>query len=322
MTDIGGPARPWRIVFFGSGEFSVPALKALADGPDTLVLAVTPPPARSGRGLKLSDSPPAALAKELGLPILEAKSLKQEETIAAIRAAQPDLLVVAAYGGFLPAALLHLCPFPPLNVHPSLLPRHRGPAPVSWSIVQGDKQVGVSIIFLEKEMDAGPILRQRAWDYQEPASAGEWEARLAVEGAADLLLAINELKIGLAAPVPQVSALATVNPLLRKADGLVDFQRPAAELAALINGLDPWPGSRTTLESKFLKLYRAVALPHENTADHVPGDVLGVDSDRGLLVVTGQGLLAISEFQPEGKKRMAFADFWRGYRPKHLGADS
>lgn len=322
MIDGPDEVRPWRLVFFGSADFSVPALKALANGPDNLVLTVSPPPTRCGRGLKMSTCSPAAAASELGRPVLEAKSLRRPETIEAIRAVQPDLLVVAAFGGFLPEALLSLCPYPPLNIHPSLLPRHRGPAPVNWSIIKGDKQVGVSIIFLEKEMDAGPILRQRIYDYHSPASAGEWEARLALEGAGDLLAVIAELKAGQARPVPQDTALATVNPLLRKTDGHIDFRHSAAELANLINGADPWPGARTTQGGRSLKLFGAVALPQEDTVGYAPGEVVGPDPERGLLVATGQGLLAIAELQPEGKKKMAAPDFWRGYRPGLLGGEA
>ncbi|MDL2227029.1 methionyl-tRNA formyltransferase, partial [Deltaproteobacteria bacterium OttesenSCG-928-M10] len=300
MIDGAGQARPWSIVFFGSANFSVPALKALAGGPDDLVLTVAPPPARCGRGLTVSECSPAAVSRELGRPVLEAKSLRRPEIIEAIGAVQPDLLVVAAFGGFLPEALLDLCPHPPLNIHPSLLPRHRGPAPVNWSIIQGDKQIGVSIIFLEKEMDAGPILRQRVYDYHSPAGAGEWEARLAAEGAEDLLAVIADLKAGRARPVPQSAALATVNPLLRKADGRVDFQRPAAELANLINGVDPWPGAQTTLGGKSLKLFRALARPQEDAIGYAPGEVVGPDPEHGLLLATGRGLLAIGELQPEG----------------------
>ncbi|MDR2945655.1 MAG: methionyl-tRNA formyltransferase [Candidatus Adiutrix sp.] len=309
-------ADPWRLIFFGSAEFALPALKALAAGPDEVVLAVTPPPAPAGRGRQLCPSPVAAIAAELGVEALETKSVKKPEIIAAIRAARPDLLVVAAYGGFLPPELLNLCPFPPLNIHPSLLPRHRGAAPVNWSLMAGDGQVGVSIIFLEEAMDAGPILSQRAFPVIGPDSAGTWEARLAQAGAEDLLRVIADLKRGEAQPQPQDAALATVNPLLRKEDGRVAWNRPAAALAGLMNGLDPWPGAQARFAGKSLKLFGASAAKISGPAE--PGRVLGLDEAGRLLIAAQDGAVAVEYFQPEGKKRMAAADFQRGYRPERL----
>ena len=318
MTDQLPKDRPLRIVFFGSDPFSVPALKALAAGPDDVVLAVTPPPARSGRGLKESPSPVALAAGELKLTVLEAKKLNNSETIESIKEARPDLLVVAAFGGFLPETLLKLCPVPPLNIHPSLLPRHRGPAPVSWTLIHGDRKVGVSIIFLEKEMDAGPVLHQRFYDLQTPGSAGDWEARLAVDGAEDLLLVIERLKQGQVQPLPQAAGLATVNPRLRKSDGRLNFSLKAEKLAGLINGVDPWPGAQATLGGKTVKLFLAEAVEGDVQAE--PGTVLGLDDKSRLLLASGDGLLAVAELQPEGKKRMNAADFLRGYKPEKLGS--
>jgi len=311
-------AEPWRLVFFGSDCFSEPALKALAGGPDELALVVTPPPAPAGRGCKLCCSPVAVTAAGMGLEVLEAKSVRRPEIIETIRAARPDLLVVAAFGGFLPEELLTMCPRPPLNIHPSLLPRHRGAAPVNWSLIQGDGRVGVSIIFLEKEMDAGPILSQRAFEVDNGDSAGAWEARLAEAGAEDLLRVIADLKSGRARPQPQDASRATVNPLLRKEDGRVDWTRPAAELAGLINGVDPWPGAQTVLAGKSLKLFGA-SLVEGSGLSSSPGLVAGLDADKRLLIGTGRGLLAVEAFQPEGKRRMAAADFRCGYRPELLG---
>ncbi|MDR1045293.1 MAG: methionyl-tRNA formyltransferase [Candidatus Adiutrix sp.] len=309
---------PWRIIFFGSAEFSLPALKALSRGPDQVVLAVTPPPAPAGRGRKLRPSPVAGEAGRLGLAHLEAKSLKNPETLNKIRKARPDLLVVAAFGAFLPEELLTLGPHPPLNIHPSLLPRHRGAAPVNWSLIQGDSEVGVSIIFLEKEMDAGPILSQSSFPRQSSEGAAAWESRLAEAGARDLMKVIADLKQGTAVPRPQNQALATVNRLLRKEDGRVDFSRPAAELAGLINGVDPWPGAQSSFKGKNLKLFGASAVDDPDQTSP-PGRVRGPGPNGQLLVATGRGLLSLSEIQPEGKKRMPAADFLRGYRPERLG---
>lgn len=311
-------ARPWRLIFFGSACFSEPALRALAQGPDEVALVVTPPPAPAGRGCKLCCSPTASVAADLGLKVLETRSVRAPEVIEAIRAARPDLLAVAAFGGFLPPELLSMCPHPPVNIHPSLLPRHRGAAPVNWSLIRGDDRVGVSIIFLEERMDAGPILSQRSFPVRGGESAGVWETRLAEAGAEDLLRVIADLKSGRAEPRPQDEALATVNSLLRKEDGRLDWTRPAAELAGRINGVDPWPGAQTFLNGRSLKLFGAhVAEASGGPAD--PGLVLGPDADKRLLISAGEGLVAVEAFQPECKKRMTADDFRRGYRPERLG---
>jgi len=313
-----GAERPWRIVFFGSPDFSLPALQALHDGPDQVVLVVAPPPAPCGRGCKLRPAPLAKAATEMDLPLFEAKSVKNPAAVAAIAAAQPDLLVVAAYGGFLPPELLNFCPYPPLNIHPSLLPRHRGAAPVSWALIKGDREIGVSIIFLGEKMDAGPILSQRAFPADEPLSAGVWEERLARAGAEEMMKAIEGLKKGRGQARPQDEALASTNRLLRKDDGRVDFQRPAAELAGLINGVDPWPGARAPFQGKNLKLFGA-ALSGEKTGAPA-GEVLGLDEGGRLKVACGDGgVVLLAEVQPDCKKRMAAADFICGYRPERLG---
>jgi methionyl-tRNA formyltransferase len=304
-------------VFFGSAAFARPLLEALARGPDEVVLVVAPPPAPAGRGRRLRPCPAAETAERLGLDIWPDRSARAPETIRAVADRRPDLLVVAAFGGFLPAELLNLAPWPPLNIHPSLLPRHRGPAPVNWSLIHGDREVGVSILFLEAVMDAGPILRQRAWPVTGPDSAGTWEDRLAEAGAEEVLAAVAELKSGRVLVRPQEPALVTINPLLRKVDGRVDFSRPAGVLAGLINGVDPWPGAVAAWDGRALKIFRAApAVGGGPPAE--PGRVLGLDEHGRLLVAAGQGFLALAEFQLEGKKRISAAEFLRGCRPEFL----
>jgi methionyl-tRNA formyltransferase len=177
--------------------------------------------------------------------------------------------------------------------------------------------VGLSVIFLEAAMDAGPILRQRAWPVTGPDSAGVWENRLSSAGAEEIMAAVAELKSGRILARPQEPALITINHLLRKADGRVDFSRPAAALSGLINGVDPWPGAMACLGGRALKIFGAApaAVPRPPVE---PGRVLGLDDHGRLLVVAGQGVLALSEFQPEGKKRLSAAEFNRGYRPRVL----
>ena len=310
----------WRLVFFGSDTFSLPSLEMLAQGPDKVSLVVTSPPAPCGRGCKVKPSPVAELATELGIPIFETKSVRSPEAIAHIASFQPDLLVVVAYGGFLPDPLLKMCAHPPLNVHPSLLPRHRGAAPINWCLIQGDQEIGVSIIFLEQEMDAGPILSQSRFCCSGADCASQWSERLAQVGGSDLLKVIANLQAGFGESQPQDESLVTINPLLRKSDGRVDWNCSALVVARLIAGVDPWPGAATTFKGKQLKLFGAQASDQKTEA--APGQILGLDEQGRLLIATGDGgIIMVAEFQPEGKKRLGAAEFMRGYRPELLGCN-
>ncbi|MDR3154688.1 MAG: methionyl-tRNA formyltransferase, partial [Deltaproteobacteria bacterium] len=196
------PSSPWDVAFFGTAPFAVPALEALAAGPDRLVLAVAPPPAPAGRGRGLRPAATAARARELGVPVAEEPRPNSEAFVGRLRELAPDLAVVCAYGSLLKDGLLGLCPVPPLNIHPSLLPRHRGPAPVSWAVIGGDSETGVSVMYLDRGMDEGPILAQERVPIRPGVPAGELEGSLALLGASLLMEAIGAVKEGRAVPMP------------------------------------------------------------------------------------------------------------------------
>jgi methionyl-tRNA formyltransferase len=232
-----------------------------------------------------------------------------------LRTLRPDLSVVCAYGSLLKDGLLTLCPVPPLNIHPSLLPLHRGPAPVNWAVIRGDRETGVSVMHLERGMDDGPVLAQARVPVPPGASAGELERTLSATGAELLMQVIGLLKDGRAEPQVQDHGLASVNRLLEKSDGDLDFARSARELAGTVNGCDPWPGARCSLNGKSVKLFGALPLP--GAAEQ--GAALPLDGEGRLPIGTGDGILAVAEFQPEGKRRLPAAEFARGYRPKAFG---
>jgi methionyl-tRNA formyltransferase len=307
----GSPAGPWKILFFGTAPFALPALEALASGPDVLLAVVAPPPAPAGRGRGLRAAATAVRARELGITVLEEPKPNSSAFLDKLRELEPDLSVVCAYGSLLKDGLLGLCPLPPLNIHPSLLPRHRGPAPVNWAVIRGDPETGVSVMHLDRGMDEGPVLAQARVPVPPGRPAGELERELSVMGAELLLETVALLKDGRAVPHPQDGALATVNRLLAKADGDLDFTRPAGELSGTVNGCDPWPGARCLLNGKSVKLFGAYPLP--GTAE--PGLALPLDASGRLPIGTGEGILAVSELQPEGKRRLGAGEFARGYRP-------
>ncbi|MDR1545384.1 MAG: methionyl-tRNA formyltransferase [Deltaproteobacteria bacterium] len=304
-------SNPWRIAFFGSGAFALPTFRRLLAGPDQVVLAVTSPPARSGRGQALKPTPLALAAREAGVPTLETTDIHDADHIEAVELVRPDLLAVAAYRGFLGERLLSLGCTPPLNVHPSLLPRHRGPAPVNWTLIAGDKEFGVSICFTELKIDSGAVLAQRARPTPEGLGAGALEAILAEDGAELLLQVVADIKRDLHCPTPQDESLANMNRLMRKADGRLDFARPAVELARLVNGVDPWPGAQALAGDKPVKFFGAWSGPGGEGAE--PGAALGLDDEGRLKIAAGQGLLLIREIQPPGRSRLSAADFLRGY---------
>jgi methionyl-tRNA formyltransferase len=311
----GSPGR-LRLALLASGSFALPALAALLGGGDELALVISAPPAPAGRGRALAPTLVSAAAREAGLPVLETAKVNSPEALEAIGRARPDLLCVAAFRGFLGARLLATGAAPPLNIHPSLLPRHRGPAPVNWTLIRGDAKCGVSVCQMGRRMDAGPVVAQAERPVPEGLPAGRLEDELAVEGAALLLAAIGRLKAGTLAPVEQDEALATVNPLMAKGDGLLDFARPAFEVARRINGVDPWPGAQARGGGRSFKLFEALAAAGEGR----PGQILGPAPPAGersagrLLIACGQGAVAVSGLQPEGKSRLTAAEFSRGYR--------
>lgn len=309
------PAGPWNIIFFGTAPFAVPALEALASGPDRLVAAVAPPPAPAGRGRGLKPAATSVRARELGVRVLEESRPNSLAFVESLKALEPDLAVVCAYGSLLKDGLLGLCPVPPLNIHPSLLPRHRGPAPVNWAVIRGDAETGVSVMFLDRGMDEGPVLSQARVPIAPGRPARDLEEELSRLGAGLLMDAIASIKAGTESPRTQDPAMATVNRLLAKSDGDVDFARPARELAGVVNGCDPWPGARCGLNGKAVKLFGAFAAP----GAALPGLALPLTSEGRLPIGTGEGLLEISWLQPEGRKRQTAGEFARGYRPDRFG---
>jgi methionyl-tRNA formyltransferase len=256
------------------------------------------------------------MAEENKLPIIETASVNNHDTIDMIERAQPELLVVVAFRGFLGQRLLSLGYTQPLNIHPSLLPRHRGPAPINWTLIKGDQLCGVSVNFVELKIDAGDILAQTALPIPEATGAGELENELSHIGANLLLKVIQQIKDDNLNPIPQNESLATINRLLKKNDGQINFTQAAGTLANLINGVDPWPGAQAMLNDKFIKLFKATSSPGRGE----PGQILGLDEKGRLKIGTGKGLLLISELQLEGKNRLAAAEFLRGQDADYLKA--
>ncbi|BHH85257.1 methionyl-tRNA formyltransferase [Desulforhopalus sp. 52FAK] len=293
--------QPLRIIFMGTPEFAAATLQALIDGPDDVVAVVTQPDRAKGRGKKLAPPPTKVIAENADIPVLQPTKIKTEEFRNGLLTYQPDLFVVAAYGRILPTSILELAPMGCINVHGSLLPKYRGAAPIQWSVINRDEEVGVTIIQMDEGMDTGDILVTSAISPAQDETSGSLFVKLAKLGSDTLLKAVKGLKEGTVISKPQNHDLATHAPMFKKDDGCIDWNKDAGEIEGLIRGLDPWPTAFCFLDGKRLRIFSPEEV-HKD-ADEVPGTVIQADK-RGILVACGNNCLLIREIQPEGKKRM------------------
>jgi methionyl-tRNA formyltransferase len=294
----------------GTPQFAVPSLAALLEAGEDIVAVITQPDRPRGRGKKVSPSPVKELALEHGLPVLQPAKLKDPEFVATLRSLAPELMVVIAYGRILTREILAIPGVGPLNVHASLLPRHRGSAPINWALIRGDEETGVTIMWMAAEVDAGAIFLQKRAPILPEDNAGTLAARLAEEGGALLVEALEKLRRGEGIKIAQPDAGITYAPPITAEMRLIRWEQPAAEVAGWIRGLDPKPGAYTIYQEKRLGLFGArVEKAHGRVA--APGTVLGVTDGR-LTVACGQGTVSLRELQQAGHKRLAVEEFLRG----------
>ncbi len=295
-----------RIVFMGSAELSVPSLNAILEsGRDEVVGVVSQPDRPAGRKRVLTPCPLKAFAEEQGLNILTPEKIGDPEAVEALAALKPDLFVVVAYGQYIPSRVIALARHEAINVHPSLLPKYRGSAPIQWAIANGDKTTGVSIIYLAPKMDAGDILRQEQYPVEHDDTSKTLHDKLAVLGAQLLVKAIDDIRNGTVTRAVQDEDRVVEVRKLSKEDAPIDWTRPAEAIRNRIRAFDPWPGSTCILPGgEVLKVWRAELVDAQGR----PGEVL----DDDLLVGSGAGALRLTEVQPAGKKRMSIAAFLNG----------
>jgi methionyl-tRNA formyltransferase len=297
-----------RIVFCGTPESALPSLRALAGASRREIVAVLTQPDRpQGRGRHAEPAPVRRLAEELGFPVLAPE--KPKHVRSELEALHPDVVVVVAYGHILRPWFLELPPLGCINVHFSILPRHRGVAPVAWAILAGDRETGVSTMRLDEGVDTGPVYLTERIPVGEDDTTGTLTQRLAGRGAELLLRTLDGIEAGTLSPAPQDDALATYARKLEKDDGRIDWTRPAEEIARRVRGLSPWPGTFTGWRGRVLKVHRARPLPGELA----PGALQRVGGR--VVAGTGSGVLELVEVQPEGKSRMEGEAWWRGARP-------
>ena len=300
-----------KIVFMGTPDFAVPALKKLAADGHEIALVVTKPDAMKGRGNKVQASAVKECALALSLPVSQPEKVKGNTAfIEQLQALAPDAVVVIAYGKILPKEILEIPLHGCLNVHGSILPRHRGAAPIQWTILAGDEEGGVSIMQMDEGMDTGDVLAESRVPV-DAHNAEELFDILSVKGADLIAETLAKIEAGeQITAVPQEDALATYAPMITKKDGLLDFGRPADELERRVRGLYPWPGTYTYLDGQPFKIWTAGLA--EGTPGAAPGTVLRADRE-GILIACGEGALLAKEVQAPGKKRMPADAYLKGH---------
>ena len=301
------------IAFLGTPQFAVPTLEALVASRHQVALVVTQPDRRRGRGQKVTDAPVKAAARLHGIPVYQPDRLRDPDVANTLRAKALDVGVVAAYGKLIPADLLSLPRFGMLNVHPSLLPKYRGAAPVHRAIIDGDTETGVTIMQVAEALDAGDMLARAAHPIGPDETSDEVERALAEAGARLLLAVLDQIEAGTARAMPQDSAASTYAPRLTKEEGRIDWTLPAQQIHDRVRGLYPWPHAYSFLNGERVILLRTKVQLKPDSAEPAPQPGSVRISGDAIEVVTGAGLIAITQLQLEGRRPMSARDFLAGH---------
>ena len=301
-----------RIVFMGTPPAAVPTLRRLVEKGHEVVAVYTQPDRPAGRGNKIAMSAVKSFSLESGLPVLQPTKVRTPEALETFRAQAADVAVVVAYGRILPEGFLNAFPMGAINVHFSLLPKYRGAAPVNWAIANGETVTGVTTMKMDAGLDTGDILVQEETPIAEHETAPELMARLAELGAELLARTLHEYDS--ITPTPQNDAEATLAPILKKSDGVIDWSTDARSISNRVRGFQPFPGSFTTFRGDGLKIWDATAAG-DTAGNDAAGAIVTAKGDD-LQIACADSILQIMELQPEGKRRLSARDFINGLRPE------
>lgn len=301
---------PLNIIFAGTPEFAAPTLEKLVDSEHSVIAVYTQPDRPAGRGQRLHASPVKLIAKLHNIPIFQPKTLRDENTQHQLRELKPDVIVVVAYGLILPEAVLSIPRLGCINIHPSLLPRWRGAAPIQRAIESGDKETGITIMRMDKGMDTGPILKQEEYLYHGDETASELHDLFSYRGAELLLDVLEECEKDLVMPLSQNNALATHAPKVDKEEAHIDWHQPAKKIAFKVRAFNSWPVAQTVFENKMLRIWEAAALNEKTKLP--PGTLIRLEK-KLFCIATGDGILEVLSVQLPGKKQVSASDFMHGY---------
>jgi methionyl-tRNA formyltransferase len=309
-----------RVVFMGTPEFAVPTLQSLVNAECSVVGVVCQPDRPSGRGKKIQCGPVKIFALAQNLPIIQPEKMKAPAFLETLQSWNPDVIVVAAFGRILPQVILDLPPKGCLNVHGSLLPKYRGAAPIQWAVINGEHETGVTIMVMDAGLDTGAILEQAVVPISEEDTARDVAVRMAELGGGLLVSTLTRWMAGTIDAQPQDDSEATLAPILKKEDGLLDWSQSATILANRIRGLSPWPGGYTFVEGVRWGIWKVQIEEPEGDSvgasrntPHAPGTIIEV-TKHGIYVQTGKGVLRLLDIQPANKKRLAMSDYLVGHR--------
>jgi methionyl-tRNA formyltransferase len=299
-----------RLAFLGTPAFAVPTLEAVVTAGHQVAAVLTQPDRPRGRGQNSAASPVKEAALRLGLEVYQPERVRRPEAVDYLRALACDAMVVVGYGQIIPQVVIDLAPLGIINVHASLLPKYRGAGPIQWAIVRGETRTGVTTMRINAGLDTGDMLLKAETEIGPDETAVELGKRLSVMGAELLVETLEDLRAGRIVSEPQDDAQATLAPLLKKEDGVIEWSRPAQSIHNLVRGLQPWPGAQTRFRGAPLQVWK--------TRVAGPGGAIGaagsIASVKPPVVHCGEGLLELVEVQLEGRKRISAADFANGQR--------
>ncbi len=299
-----------RVVFMGTPDFAVPSFKALVTRGYQVVGAFTQPDRPAGRGHKLAACPVKAEALAAGVPVFQFEKIRSEEGVAQLQALAPDVCVTAAFGQILSQKVLDIPRIGTVNVHASLLPAYRGPAPINWVIARGETMTGVTTMMTDRGIDTGDILLQRETPILPEETAGALTERLAEIGAALLIETLEKIEAGTCPRIPQDAEKASYFPMLKREMGLIDFSVSAARVENHVRGFSPWPGAYAYMPEGTLKIHRARAVPLSGSAR--PGEIVEASAKKGLLIACGDGAIEVIEMQAPNAKAMTAKAYLAG----------
>lgn len=297
-----------KIIYMGTPDFAVGPLKALIEAGHEVCAVVTQPDRQKGRGKEMAPSPVKECAMEYGIPVLTPVKIKEAEAIEELKKYPADIFVVAAFGQILSEEILNMPKYGCVNIHASLLPKYRGAAPIQWSIIDGEKETGVTIMQMDKGLDTGDILFQKKVPITEEETGASLFDKLAEAGAQLIVEALEKIEKREVNPVKQDNNNSCYAKMLSKSTGKIDWNKSAVEIERLVRGLNSWPSAYTEYKGKQLKIWKAEVLPH---IEGNPGTIAKVTKDA-VIVCTKEGALSLLEIQLEGKKRMSTKEFLLG----------